>query len=342
MMKTREQVYELLKRSGSNYISGQEMAEKLYLTRTAVWKAIKALREEGHEIEAVTNKGYRLAGEIELPAEEIIDRYIREYIGSGENYEKTLADSLIKVYDSVESTNDVAAAFARENPGIECIIIADAQTKGRGRRGRDFYSPAGTGIYISFLIYPGVSFDKAMNYTCMMAECVCRAIYRVTGIETGIKWVNDIYYKDKKVAGILTEAMASLEDGELSHLIIGAGINLYMPYEGFPADIEKKAGPLLTQKTDDEIKDKLYAAIICEFLSCYRHPEKKPFVKDYISRSILVGKYVKMLPTGVKKASKDSGYALVTGIDEDCHLLVRYEDGTEEVISSGEVSVVKY
>ncbi len=323
-------------------MSGQEMAEKLFLTRTAVWKAIKSLREEGHEIEAVTNKGYRLTGDIELPAEERIDGYIREYPGTAGKYESTLADTLIRVYDSVESTNDVAAVFAKEDPGKEYIIIADAQTKGRGRRGRDFYSPAGTGIYISFLIYPHVSFDKAMNYTCMMAECVCRAIYRVTGIETGIKWVNDIYYKDRKVAGILTEGIASLEDGELSHVIIGAGINLYTPYEGFPADIEKRAGALLFEKTDDEIKDKLYAAIICEFLSCYRYPDKNPFVEDYISRSILVGKYVKMYPSDGRKAAKDAGYAYVTGIDKDCRLLVRYEDGREEAISSGEVSVVKY
>jgi len=334
---TKELVLELLEENGTSFLSGEDIAGRLFVTRAAVWKAIKSLKEKGYNIEAVTNKGYRLVKSGKLPDVCVIKKAVEE--------EKTdlFGDREIIIYETVASTNDTARDFALTNPGVEAVFISNAQTKGRGRRGRDFFSPAGTGMYMSFLIYPNVSINEAMNYTCMMAECICRAINKVTGLEPQIKWVNDIYYNDRKISGILTEAITSLEDGELSYVIIGAGINLYQPYDGFPDEIKKTAGALFTQEEGNYVRDEMYGKIISEFYKCYKEPEKHPFIEGYKNRSMLIGNYVKVLSHKEKdENSRGNNYALVTGIDDDCHLLIRYENGKEDVLFSGEVSVIKY
>ncbi|MCQ2543221.1 MAG: biotin--[acetyl-CoA-carboxylase] ligase [Lachnospiraceae bacterium] len=334
-MSTKEKVYDILKESGSNFISGEEIANRIYVTRAAVWKAIKSLEKEDIKIEAITNKGYRL-----METEKIINKAaIFNEINTEYAEFEYLKDIHIEAFQTVGSTNDLAREYAN-NGEKEAVFIADCQTKGRGRKGRDFYSPTSTGLYMSFLLFPHTDFAHATNYTCMAAECICRAIKKVTGIDTKIKWVNDIYYNDKKIAGILTEGIASLEDGRLSHVIIGAGINIYTPYDGFPDDIKKKAGALLANNVDSEVRDRLAGAIIGEFYKSYKEPDKYPFFEGYKEKSMLVGNYVKILPYGDSKEKND--YALVTGIDDECRLLIKYEDGRTDALSSGEVSVVKY
>lgn len=334
-MSTKNNVYELLKESGSRFLSGEDIAKKLYVTRAAVWKAIKSLEKDGIEIEAVTNKGYRLSEKEKLINRDII---LNELETSYSEY-KYLKDVEVFAYQTVESTNDLAKDYSKEGEK-EAVFIADSQTKGRGRKGRDFYSPTSTGLYMSFLIYPHTDFSHAMNYTCMTAECICRAIKKVTDIDVQIKWVNDIYYKDKKIAGILTEGITSIEDGTLSYVVIGAGINIYTPYEGFPEDIKKKAGSLLEYSTDSTIRDRLAGAIIGEFYKSYKEPDKYPFFEGYKAKSMLVGNYVKLLPYGDKKEKNE--YAKVLDIDDECRLVVQYDNGETEALSSGEVSVVKY
>lgn len=334
-MSTKDEVLELLKYSGSKYISGQEMASGLYVTRAAVWKAIKALQAEGHIIEAVTNKGYRLVTKGELLSESRIVTNVSEDMSF------LCSPDFVKVYDEVESTNDLARQISLSGDENEHVIVASSQTKGRGRRGRDFFSPEGTGLYMSFLIYPKEDITEAIKYTCMMAESLCRAIEKVIEVEASIKWVNDIYYKDKKVAGILTEAITSVEDGSLSSVIIGVGINVFNPYEGFPENIKNKAGALLEQHRDD-VMNRLCGAIITEFYRSYMKPLKYPFLEGYKKRSILIGNYIKIISNSTKNIKSGREYALVTGIDDQCHLLIRYDDGVEDSLFSGEVSVVKY
>lgn len=335
-MSTKEKVYESLKLSGSNFISGEEIASNIYVTRAAVWKAIKALEKDGIKIEAVTNKGYRLSETEKLINRDIILNEIETEYGDF----KYLKNVEIQAFQTVGSTNDLAREFAQNGKEQEAVFIADCQTKGRGRKGRDFYSPTSTGLYMSFLLFPHTDFAHAINYTCMTAECICRAIKKVTGIDTQIKWVNDIYYKEKKIAGILTEGITSIEDGTLSHVVIGAGINIYTPYDGFPDDIKKKAGALLESSADSEIRDRLAGAIIGEFYKSYKEPDKYPFFEGYKEKSMLIGNYVKILPFGDSKEKNE--YALVTGIDDECRLLIKYENGQTDALSSGEVSVVKY
>lgn len=335
-MTTKEKVYQLLIKSGSRFISGQAIASEIFVTRAAVWKAINALKKDGIQIEAVTNKGYRLTEALNIINKDIIIEEIdRDYF----EYDY-LKDVKIETYQKVESTNDLAREYALSLKDSEMVIIADSQTKGRGRKGRDFYSPSSTGLYMSFVLFPHTDFNKAMSYTVMAANCVCEAIKKVTGIETQIKWVNDIYYKDKKIAGILTEGISSVEDGTLQSVVIGIGINIYAPYEGFPEDIRKKAGALLEYNTDSSVRDRLAGAVIGEFYKSYKEPEKYPYLLGYKSKSMLVGKYVEIIDYGTIK-HKDK-FAKVIEIDDECRLVVMFDNGEKEVLSTGEVSVVKY
>lgn len=337
-MTTKEQVLELLNNSGTAFLSGQEIADKLFVTRAAVWKAIKALQNQGLEIEAVTNKGYRLKVEEFIPNEAEIRQELLNHPLAPKAFNIKRPDFIVSL-QSTESTNQYAKEEGLTNPGQEGVIIAGNQTAGRGRRGRAFFSPENTGIYMSLLLFPQESLNKLSGITCLTAVAICRAIKEVTGLDVEIKWVNDIYYKGRKVGGILTEAITSLEDGSSSYIIIGIGINLYEPYDGFPDELKKVAGGLLTGAISKEIKTRLISEILIQFYLRYYCPQEFPYVEDYKNRSMLIGNYVKILSYD-KTSSK--GYAYVTGIDDECHLMIRYEDGNEDVLSSGEVSVVKY
>jgi len=328
-MKTKEKVLALLKENGNSFISGQDIAEKLFLTRAGVWKAIKALRESGYNIDAVNNKGYCLVTDSEVLSEANISAEI-------------IPDLSIKVItlEEVESTNNEARRFALDGVTEDLLIASDYQTKGRGRRGREFYSPKGTGLYMSFLVHPRTEISKATKITCMAAVAVCRAIKEVTGIDVSIKWVNDIFLEGKKIAGILTEGFTSMEDGSLSYVIVGIGINIYPPKGGFPPELKKIAGTIFASSAQtNDIKNSLCSSVINHFLTILQ-ADNDDYVAEYRDRSCLMGHYVKIMqPDG---RISDKGYAKVIGIDDDCHLLVQYENGTTDALSTGEVSVVKY
>ncbi len=354
-MKTKDRVLELLEESGSAYRSGQSMAEQLFVTRASVWKAIRALEADGYEIEAVTNRGYRLKRTVGLPDSHAIRAKLEQLAGNltsgraGNGAEKGREAGAsgefirhILVYESVESTNDAAVAFATEHPGESAVIIAGAQTKGRGRRGKQFFSPDGTGLYVSFLVYPELEMQAATRLTCLMAVSVCEAIRDVTGIETKIKWVNDIFLNGKKIAGILSEGTASIEDQTLARAVIGVGINLYEPLEGFPEELRKIAGALMDGPWDAGLRDDLAAALILRFGEKLRNPYDMAYVEAYRARSFLIGHYVTIDRHETGASRRNARYAYVVDVEDDCRLRVRYDDGREECLSGGEVSTARY
>lgn len=335
-LTTKDMVLELLKENSCNYISGQEIADRLFLTRAAVWKSIKALQDMGHDIEAVTNRGYRL----NLPSDSISASAIKALLSDGsDTFASTVLPDII-VFDEVASTNNTARELALTGNQNDTVIIADSQTMGRGRRGRSFYSPKGTGLYMSFLLYPELTLTDAVRLTSMTAVAAMDAIKETLGTKVSIKWVNDLYLQDKKIAGILSEAFTSIEDGSLSYVVIGIGINLYPPRTEFPKELKDIAGVLCPQGAEDSnLRNKLAAALISSFFRYYRNPMDSPFVEKYREASNLIGHYVKINPS---QPSAQQKYAFVTGIDDSCRLMVKYDNGTEESLSSGEVSVVKY
>lgn len=328
-MTTKEKVVKLLESRANEFISGQDIAEQLFITRAGIWKTIKSLQAEGYNIEAVTNKGYRLIKDEDSLTKGGVDRFLDEY---GTEI-KTL------VFDEVDSTNTLVKELADNGENGDLVAIAGFQTAGRGRRGRSFFSPKGTGVYFSFLLHPFTDIAKATGLTCMAAVAVCEGVKKALNKETGIKWVNDIFYDEKKVCGILSEAFTSIEDGSLSYVVVGIGINVYEPAGGFPKEIKKIAGALLREgEKGKDVRNKLAAAVISEFMKLYNNPEL-PYISMYRDRSFLIGNYV-MINSNNPDDKKE--YALVTGIDDDCHLLVKYDDGRTAALSNGEVSVVKY
>lgn len=338
-LKTKDRVLQLLESRNGTFVSGQEIADTLYITRAGIWKAVKSLRESGVEIEAVSNRGYRLVREKDILSKEYIENVILYDECKDDDIRDTDEALTVIVKEEVESTNDLAKQLSTDTEQ-DMVIISDYQTDGHGRRGRSFFSPKGTGLYMSFLIHPKVEISKATMITCMGAVAVCKAIEQMTEAKPSIKWVNDIFLEDRKICGILTEGHTSMEDGSLEYVVVGIGINLYYPRDGFPEEIKKIAGVLFPNGQNREnVKNELCCKIIHEFMKLYRNMDNEEFIDDYRSRSNLIGSYVKIIQPGKNIANE---YGKVLGIDNECHLVVETDNGETKALSTGEVSVVKY
>ena len=322
-MTTKEKLLALLEDSKGTFFSGEEIARTLQVSRAAVWKAVNALREDGYTIDAATNKGYRLSPDSDILSPQGIRRFLKpEY-----------RDLDLTVLPTAPSTNALVREKANQGRPEGCIIIACEQTDGRGRYGRQFFSPVDSGVYLSLLLRPtAYSPQQATCLTAAAAAAMCQAIEAVTGQQPGIKWVNDIFLHGKKVCGILTEAAVGLETGTLNYMVLGAGVNLYPPAEGFPEEIQSIAGSVL-ERSCPEAKNRLVGEFLNRFWDFYSHPECRAYLEDYRARSLAVGRNVTVLSAG--KAV--SAYAY--GIDDDFRLLVRYENGDTEALSYGEIRI---
>ena len=322
-MTTKEKLLALLEENKGTFFSGEEIARTLQVSRAAVWKAVNALREDGYTIDAATNKGYRLSPDSDILSPQGIRRFLNpEY-----------QDLDLTVLPTAPSTNALVREKANQGCPEGCVIVACEQTAGRGRYGRQFFSPADTGVYLSLLLRPtAYSPQQATCLTAAAAAAMCQAMEAVTGQQPGIKWVNDIFLHGKKVCGILTEAAVGLETGSLDYMVLGAGVNLYPPAEGFPEEIQSIAGSVL-ERSCPEAKNRLVGEFLNRFWYFYTHPECKAYLEDYRSRSLAVGRRVTVLSAG----RAVSAYAY--GIDDDFRLLVRYENGDTEALSYGEIRI---
>ena len=322
-MTTKEKLLALLEDSKGTFFSGEEIARTLQVSRAAVWKAVNALREDGYTIDAATNKGYRLSPDSDILSPQGIRRFLKpEY-----------RDLDLTVLPTAPSTNALVREKANQGRPEGCIIIACEQTDGRGRYGRQFFSPVDSGVYLSLLLRPtAYSPQQATCLTAAAAAAMCQAIEAVTGQQPGIKWVNDIFLHGKKVCGILTEAAVGLETGTLNYMVLGAGVNLYPPVKGFPEEIQPIAGSVL-ERSCPEAKNRLVGEFLNRFWDFYTHPECRAYLEDYRSRSLAIGQNVTVLSAG----RAVSAYAY--GIDDDFRLLVRYENGDTEALSYGEIRI---
>ena len=208
-VSTRQALLQALSSAGGSYVSGQQLAETLGVSRAAVHKAAAALTAQGYALEAAPRRGYRLAGG---------DPFCAEAIGD--------YPAPIYLYDTLESSNRTAKLLALDGAPHGTLVLTAHQSAGRGRLGRRFESPAGKGVYCSVLLRPEMPAANAQSATISAAVAVCRAVKKLCGLDLAIKWVNDLYYKGKKVCGILTEAGTDLESGRLEWLVVGIGLNL--------------------------------------------------------------------------------------------------------------------
>lgn len=341
-MAVKEEVLSLLEVNRTGFVSGQEIADRLKVTRAAVWKAIKALEKDGCAIEAVTNRGYRLGRPLDAIDASFIERSLKETglniaVIYKEETGSTNEDALAALRDGISDRNK------QDYRGV--LVIADKQNAGRGRRGRDFYSPKGTGLYMSIAIPDAQKLLKTVKLTAIAAAAVAEAIDEqvFNGVETAmIKWVNDIYLVEKKVCGILCEAFLPMEDEDLGCIVAGIGINVHAPSGDFPQDIKDKAGYLIDNDAvpDNNIvpglRSRLAAAAIRRLFHYINEPDGA--LNVYRSRSNLTGCTVRINSFASNGEDKE---ALVKGIDDEYRLLVEYPDGSREALSSGEVSVIK-
>ena len=238
----------------------------------------------------------------------------------------------VEVYDEVTSTNTLMKERGKNNAPHGLVIAAKHQTAGRGRMDRTFYSPDQTGVYFSVLLRPNLSPEDSLLITTAAAVACAQVLERHAKKTAQIKWVNDIYIDNKKVCGILTEA--AFAQGKIDYAVLGIGINLAPPQEGFPADIQNKAGSVFDH-TDDDMRAVIVADVLNTFFNIYETIEARAFIDEYRNRSLLDGMAVNV----IKNDTITPATAL--HITPDLCLAVRYNDGKIEHLSSGDVSIAK-
>lgn len=321
-MGVAQQLLGLLKDNREGYLSGGGLAGELAVSRAAVWKAAESLRAKGYNITAAKSKGYRLesGGDI-LSAAEIV------------GYLRNSGIFNVEVRKSVTSTNTVMREAAAKGAPEGCVIVAEEQTAGKGRQGRAFHSPAGHGAYFSLLLRPRYAAGDAALITSAAAVAAARAIEDIYDVEVGIKWVNDLFVSGKKVCGILTEASLDMESGQLENAVLGIGINITSPKDGFPEGLRGIAASLTdAQSGKDSERCRIIAATLDNFWEFYANLSERAFLDEYRSRSIVVGNDIYILSGGERVPAR------ALAIDDDCRLVVRYESGACAALNSGEVS----
>jgi len=333
-MSTRGNVLKALEENIGVTVSGEELANRLNLSRAAIWKAIQELRKEGYSIDAITNKGYCLAQDSDVLSVEGILPHVTE---------KSMMADRIHVFKSLESTNLTAKKMALDGALPGTVVIAEEQTKGRGRMGRSFHSPPAGGIYMSFILEPRFDVVKSVLITTAASVAVCKAIEKVTGISCQIKWVNDVYMGAKKICGILTEAVTDFESGHIDYIVLGIGINYSTSRSAFPKELSGIAGALFENTAGDGIsRNRLIAEVINHVLEINEKLESREFIEDYKRRSFVLGKDILIIPTtGLDKERNlaEGISAAAVDIDGDGGLVVRYQDGSVGTLNSGEISI---
>lgn len=241
-------------------------------------------------------------------------------------------DYKITLLESTTSTNEVLKQEARQSGGEWTVVIADSQMSGKGRMARKFYSPENCGIYMSVLLKPTLSAEKSVLITAAAAVAVSEAIEKLAGKEAKIKWVNDVFVENKKVCGILTEGGINTETLGFDWAVLGIGINAYLPDGGFASEIADIAGSVFEKRSADN-RNRLIAEVLNRFREYYKNLQAKKFFPEYKKRMLCIGRDVEVIkPNEIKKAR-------CINLDGDCRLQVAYEDGSEELLSSGEISV---
>lgn len=318
-MALRDELLAELERRRGEDVSGQALAERFCVSRSAVWKAVNALRASGFAIDSTPNRGYRLRAEDDrLSAAGVRAALSEKY-----------ANLRVRVYDTLDSTNREAQRLLAAGADCPMLLLSEEQTAGRGRRGRAFYSPAGEGLYMTLALRPRAALSQAALLTAAAAVAVAQAVEAVTGRECQIKWVNDVYLDGRKLCGILTEASGSFEEDTLRSACVGVGVNVRT--RDFPAAFADRACSLWPQPVS---RNRLAAEIAARLLDFASDLAARRFLDEYRRRSLVLGRTVAFMRGG------EEGRALAVGIGRDGQLLVRRADGSEEALNAGEVRIL--
>ena len=320
-MKTKDIVLRELERNRANYISGQELAERLNISRTAIWKAINSLKDSGFQIESQTKLGYKLVESDDKLSDEGIRKGLRD----------ELKDIDIVIYDEIDSTNTEAKRRLYSSDVKDfTVIVADMQKGGRGRTGKSFTSPKGSGVYFSIILHPKDSYD--FSYfdltTVKAAVAVAEGIRESTGKQAEIKWVNDLFLKGKKICGILSELDADFESRSVKSVIVGIGINVNKPKDDSFKDLKDIAGYIGTEV----IRNEILSSILNAFYENNYVKSDKEIIDYYKKHSLVIGRDLSFVLNGKKYSAKG------VDINDKGNLIV--DTGSERLtLSSGEVSI---
>ena len=340
-MTTKQKVFELLSKNTGSYVSGEKLAQECGVSRAAIWKAVKAIREDGFLVEGTNNNGYTLSAN---SVADVLSQAVLEYELA--QAFPDFAHSHIECFETIDSTNTYAKKLAAQDPikYHQAIIAAGTQTAGRGRIGRSFESPAGTGVYLSLIITPKGGITQPAVITASAAVAVCRAIKKLYGVQPAIKWINDIYVQNdgvlKKAVGILTEGITNFETGLIESAVIGIGVNIKPSPDIKKSPVKDILGYLTkAPKIDDNpnpSRARFIAQIAGEVFKILDEP-LADIICEYKSLMFMLGEPLVVLP--LIGDDKTAYTAKAIDIDENAGLVVELADGTKKTLSSGEVTL---
>ena len=344
-MTTKQKVFELLSQNKGSYLSGEKLAQECGVSRAAIWKAVKAIREDGFVVDGTNNNGYTLSVN---SGADVLSKAVLEY-ELGQVYPE-FAGNRIECFETIDSTNTYAKKLAAQDAVKyhHAIITAETQTSGRGRIGRTFESPAGTGVYLSLIITPKGGITQPAVITVSAAVAVCRAIKKLYGVQPAIKWINDIFIQNdgvfKKAVGILTEGITNFETGLIESAVIGIGVNI-KPSADIKKSMAKDIAGFLTEapRIDDKAQPatppsraRFIAQIAGEVFKILDEP-LADIICEYKSLMFMLGQTLTIHP--IIGDDRTTYTAKAIDIDKNAGLVVELKDGTKKVLSSGEVTL---
>ncbi|MCT4377239.1 biotin--[acetyl-CoA-carboxylase] ligase [Leuconostoc suionicum] len=316
-MSTADKLLALLINKAGDWVSGEAIAQQLGITRTSIWKSVKKLESQGHLIESVRGQGYRY-----LEGTKISAVGIKKYLKS---------DVDLRVFDTIDSTS----VYAREKLSSgeitkNTVIVSESMSAGIGRLGRKFFSPKNTGMYVTFALpLPVETIVNPGRLTTSTAVAVSKMVKEVFDIDLQFKWVNDLLYNNKKVGGILTEAITDFESQQFSSLAVGIGMNLATPDGGFPEEISQKAGALTDEMTVS--RNEVVGSLINYFFDMYQDYQDGRYIPQYRKKVVGVGQLVEL------KRGQMNLTGIIREIDNDGCLVLDTKQGIER-INSGEIT----
>lgn len=319
----RSKILNLLRNTAEEYISGEDIARKLQVSRTAVWKHIHELKQAGYAIESHSRKGYALIDtpDLLLP-NEIKNKLSSKILGNEINY-----------YDEVDSTNNKAKSLAAQGASDGAIVVSETQSGGRGRLARGWVTPYAKGIWLSVILKPDFLPQEAPKCTLMAAVAVVKAIEHVAKIKTGIKWPNDILYEGKKLVGILTEMNAEMD--KINYVVIGMGINVNLDVADFTDELQSIATSLSLIKGEKISRVELLCEVLRQLEDVYQSVREQGFsdtLAQWRKYSITLGQHVNVI--GQNKTFD----GIAVDIDKDGALMVK-TNGEIRTVLAGDVSI---
>ena len=328
IVNMEEEVLAMLEESFRQYISGEEMARRLFITRAGIWKIVRNLRSRGYAILSSPQKGYCLSERKNYLASFLVRQHLGEGLLTG-----------IEVLKTVDSTNNYAKKLAASSGISDYLVLSEEQTAGKGRRERSFYSPAKTGVYMSYILRPDMPVDDVQLLTICAALAVCDALESLYDIHADIKWLNDVYIGGKKVCGILTEGDIELELFRYKYIVVGIGVNTERVENDIPESIRSVFTAISdhTKKAID--RNPLAAEITRSFFRYYRAlqegaSEREKIVSRYRAKSCVLGKTILL------DGDRNQTYT-AWDISPQGQLIVESDAGERRTLNTGEISIAE-